>query len=320
MAAQSLGADVASGVSPGTSVGVVIRTLNESEFIGRCLETLQRQRGGFDLDVLVVDSGSTDSTIEIAQAHGARVFNLAPGDFDYSTALNVGIEQTEGDLVVSLSAHAIPLDDEWLERMTAPFRDGNVAGTASRQVPWPNAHWQEVKRLSEQFGEAGRVYSQANADEVFFSNAASAIRRSVWRDAPFTLPAVEDLEWARRVVAAGWAIVYEPSAVVYHSHREVPRAQARRLIDINRVLDAEARPRTLRRTLREAIGLLIRDSRKIVTLDEPLRRKLTHVVDLTRVAFYYAADFSQSGTTAERRREETRSAADRAADGPASKP
>jgi glycosyltransferase involved in cell wall biosynthesis len=283
---------------------VVIRTLNESELIGRCLETLQRQRGGFDLDVLVVDSGSTDATIEIARAHGARILDLEPGDFDYSKALNAGIDRTEGDLVVSLSAHAIPLDDDWLERMTAPFEDEKVAGTASRQVPWSNAPWQEVKRLADQFGDVGQVYSRENAGEVFFSNAASVIRRSVWRDEPFTLPAVEDLEWAQRVVAKGWAIVYEPRAVVYHSHREAPRAQARRLIDINRVLDGEARPRTRRRTLREAVGLLVRDSRKIVALDETLPRKLVYVVDLMRVVFYYVVHFSRSGTTAELRREE----------------
>ena len=79
-------------VSNGT-IGVVIRTLNESELIGRCLETLHGQQGGFELDVLVVDSGSTDSTLEIARDRGARILELAPTEFDYSKALNVGIEQ-----------------------------------------------------------------------------------------------------------------------------------------------------------------------------------------------------------------------------------
>ena len=69
---------------------MVIRTLNEAELIGTCLETLGRQRSDFDLDVLVVDSGSTDATVEIARSHGARVHAVRPDDFDYSTALNVG--------------------------------------------------------------------------------------------------------------------------------------------------------------------------------------------------------------------------------------
>jgi GT2 family glycosyltransferase len=286
------------------SVGVVVRTLNESELIGTCLETLQRQQGSFDLDVLVVDSESTDETVEIAKAHGARVVSLPSNEFDYSKALNVGIERVRGDLVVSLSAHAIPLDEQWLERMTAPFDDPHVAGVSCRQVPWPDAPWREVHRLRHQFGEARRIYSQEDADGLLFSNAASSIRRSVWADEPFTLPAAEDLDWAERVVSEGWTVVYEPKAAVYHSHDEPARAQARRLIDVNRVAD-EA-PRTRRQTLREAVGLLFRDSRTILASDEPLRRKLVDLSELARVAWYYVVDFSQSGTTAERRREETR--------------
>jgi rhamnosyltransferase len=289
----------------GPTVGVVIRTLNEGELIGRCFETLARQSGPLALDVVVVDSGSTDSTVEIARSHGARVVELPPGEFDYSKALNLGIENVAGELVLSLSAHAIPSDDGWLEAMTAPFADADVAGVYSRQIPWPDAPWQEVERLRRQFGKARMVYDRENVGDVVFSNASSAIRRSVWLEEPFTLPAVEDLEWARRVITAGWRIVYSPEATVYHSHHEDVRAQARRLIDINRVGDSEARPRTRRRTLREAAGLLFRESKKVVSLDEPRRRKPGYLVELLRVAFYYVADFSRTGTTAERRREDS---------------
>ena len=289
------------------TVGVVIRTLNESELIGRCLETLAEQSGDDDLDVLVVDSGSTDATVEIAQAHGARIVALSPGDFDYSKSLNLGIDEVRGELVVSLSAHAIPVDNGWLELMTAPFDDPKVAGVSSRQVPWPDAPWQEVKRLSQAFGETAHTFSRGGPDGVLFSNAASAIRRSVWQEYPFTLPAVEDLDWAQRVVAAGWSVVYEPRTAVYHSHREGPRAQARRMIDINRVNDGE---RTRLRTLREAAGYLRRDARWIFTLDETARRKLAYLAELVVTVWFYVVDFSRAGTTAERRREDSRASRD----------
>ena len=161
------------------TVGIVIRTLERERVDPRCLETLAAQSGDFDLDVLVVDSGSTDATLEIAQAHGARITTLAPGDFDYSKALNLGIEQVRGEIVVSLSAHAIPVDDDWLERTTAHFSDPRVAGVFTRQVPWPGAPWQEVHRLRHQFGPTPRIYANGDAADVVFSNAASAIRRSV---------------------------------------------------------------------------------------------------------------------------------------------
>jgi rhamnosyltransferase len=280
------------------TVGVVIRTLNESALIGRCLETLSRQ--GFDLDVLVVDSGSTDDTVAIAEAHGARLLHIRPDDFDYSKALNAGIEEVRGELIVLLSAHAIPDGDGWMERMLAPFADPDVAGVASRQVPWPDAPWDEVRRLAATFGDARRRYTRATGEDPVFSNAASVVRRSVWREEPFTLPAAEDLEWAQRVIAAGRTVVYEPGAATFHSHAETPRAQARRLIDVNRV----SGPRTRGRSLREAAGLTVRDGRAILGLDEPLRRKAAHLGNLLRVALFYVVDFSGTGTTAERRRED----------------
>lgn len=284
------------------AVGVVIRTLDESELIGRCLETLRAQRGDFDLDLLVVDSGSTDGTVEIARSHGARIVELSPDDFDYSRSLNLGIDEVRGDLVVSLSAHAIPVDDGWLEAVTAPFAAPEVAGVSTRQMPWPDAPWQEVKRIAQAFGDESRTYSRADSAGLLFSNAASAIRRSVWQEHPFTLPAVEDLEWAQRVVAAGWSIVYEPGTAVYHSHRESPRAQARRMIDINRINDAE---RTHLRTLHEAAGFFRRDARSIFKLDDPLRRKLAYLAELARTVWFYVIDFSRAGTTAERRRRDS---------------
>ena len=290
------------GVDSRSVLGIVIRTLNESELLGRCLETLQRQDSHFDLDIVVVDSGSTDATVEIARSYGARVVNLSPADFDYSKALNVGLEEARGEFVISISAHAIPVDDQWLKMMTAPFDDSRVAGVSSRQVPWPDAPWQEVHRLQHQFGDTGDTYE--DPDEVVFSNAASAIRRSAWVDQPFTLPAAEDLEWARRVLSAGWVVVYEPRAAVYHSHDEGPRAQALRMIDINRV-DAEAGFRQRRWRLREAAGMLLRDSRKILSLDEPFRHKVAYLADLLQMVSYYVVDFSRSGTTAERRREDS---------------
>ena len=281
-------------------VGIVIRTLNESELLGRCLETLRRQEGGFDLDVVVVDSGSTDGTVDIAREHGARVIEIAPADFDYSTALNVGIEEARGELLVLLSAHAIPLDDHWLERMTAPFADQRVAGVASGQVPWPGAPWWEAVRLSRAFGDERRVFTAEAADGLLFSNAASCIRRSVWSETPFTLPAAEDLDWAERVIENGLAVVYEPAAMVYHSHDESPRAQARRMIDINRVAHDGARARVLR----DGAGLVYRNGRSIMGLDEPLLRRAIYFRDLLRMAWFYVIDFSQSGSIAERRRDD----------------
>ena len=289
-------------MSETVTVGVVIRTLNESELIGTLLTTLRHQQGAFELDVLVVDSGSTDPTLEIARSHGARVLEIPPGEFDYSSALNAGLADVRGELALVLSAHAIPVEADWLQRMTEPFDDPRVAGVACRQVPWPDAQWQEVHRLRHQFPETSRTYEHDAAD-VTFSNAASAIRLAVWREEPFTLPAAEDVEWAQRLIRNGRAIVYTAAATVRHSHQEGPRAQALRMIDLHRVLDDGRPPRSVWRTIREAAGFVVRDGRRILALDDQtVGRKLLHLGELVRMAWYYVVDFSRSGSTAERRR------------------
>jgi rhamnosyltransferase len=289
-------------LSPARTVGIVIRTLDEGAWIARCLDTLRAQRGGFELDILVVDSGSSDATVELARAHGAEVFELPPSEFDYSRSLNVGVERVRGDVIVSLSAHAIPVGDEWLERLLAPFADPVVAGVWGRQIPWEKAPWKEVERLQLRFGTESRVHPPAPVEELAFSNAASAFRRSVWSELPFVPPAVEDLDWARRAVGAGWKVAYASDAVVHHSHDEPARAQAQRLIDISRAHDAGASPRRLPRTLREAGGLVYRDGRAILRLSVPRRRRGALLAQLLATAWYYVRDFSRAGSTAERRR------------------
>lgn len=295
-----MGSDVDTAPARQT-IGVVIRTLDESALIARCLRTLHGQRGNHELDILVVDSGSTDDTLAIAQAHGARTRAVAPEDFHYSKTLNLGIGEVRGDLVLILSAHAIPLDDSWVATMTAPFADPRVAGVTSRQVPWPNAAFREKHRLAQMFDETPRRYAEAGEYAVLFSNAASAIRRSVWSQAPFTLAAAEDMDWAQRVVAAGSTIVYEPRACVYHSHDESPRELARRLIDLNRGGTLAVRRRTLRHTLREAVGYLYRDLRLVANLDEPTRRQLAYALEVVRMVSWYVVDFGKPGSTAELR-------------------
>lgn len=298
-----MGSQAGAGAKARCTIGVVIRTLNESALIGRCLDILQGQRGDHRLDILVVDSGSTDATLQIARSRGVRTLEVAPEDFHYARTLNLGIGEVGGDLVLVLSAHAIPLDETWVQTMIAPFADPRVAGVTGRQVPWPDAPFREVHRLAESFGDAPRVYTDDADGAILFSNAASAIRRHAWIDEPFTLAAAEDLEWAQRVTAAGWTVVYEPRARVLHSHDESPRALARRLIDLNRGGTLAVGRRTLRRTLREAATYLYRDLRLIGQLAEPPRRKLAHAGHVIRMVFYYVTDFSRSGSTAELRRD-----------------
>jgi rhamnosyltransferase len=111
----------------------------------------------------------------------------------------------------------------WLKHLVQHFDDPDVAGVYGRQLPHEEA-WPYVKRdYYEFYGSKLRVQRDANqiADHCF-SNAASALRKNLWERHRFdeALPYCEDWEWARAMLRFRLKIVYEPNAVVYHSHNE----------------------------------------------------------------------------------------------------
>ena len=200
-------------------VSVVIRAKNEERYLGETLVAINGQSYR-DFDVVLVDSGSTDRTAEIAASHGATVVDIAPEKFTYGKALNLGVAGCKGELLVSLSAHATPESERWLESLVSGFQYGEVAGVYGRHIPRANATLFELlgMRLSGVTSADWRIQNSS----ARFSNTNGAFRRELWEIAPFneSLPGAEDIEWARRMQKLGYHIVFEPRAAVYHSHGE----------------------------------------------------------------------------------------------------
>jgi glycosyltransferase involved in cell wall biosynthesis len=207
-------------------VSLVIRTKNEGQHLATVLEAIARQEHPCR-EVIVVDSGSTDSTLQIAERFEARIVAIEPQSFTYGYALNVGVAASRSEIVAFLSGHAPPCDEWWLGHLTEPLSDEHVAGCYGRQVPLPECHAWDRLNLERYFGDNPRLQS----DDPFFSNANAAIRRDVWREIPFSeeLPGSEDHVWAAAAQAAGHRIVYEPRAAVMHSHNEGFRQLYRRM-------------------------------------------------------------------------------------------
>jgi len=196
---------------------IVIRTKNEAEHIKKCLDAVFSQNfqaGNFE--VLIVDSGSSDDTVGITRNYKVKIAEIGAKKFSYGAALNIGAKLARGEYVVYLSAHAVPKSDKWLSSLISDFSDPNVAGVYGRQVPLSNCNPFEARGILSSYGLTKKVQTK----DSFFSNANAAIRRSVWVKFPFNqaLPISEDRDWAGRVQASGYKIVYEPKAVVYHSH------------------------------------------------------------------------------------------------------
>jgi rhamnosyltransferase len=202
------------------SVSIVIRTRDEARFIGETLEAIFQPGALVPHRVVVVDSGSTDSTTDIVRRFPVVLLEIRPDQFTYGYALNLGVAEAGGDLVATLSAHSLPADADWLRNLVKPFADPRIAGVYGRQLPRANATVLELlgMRLTGLLSTTPRV----EARKPLFSNANGAFRRARWLEHPFDehLPGAEDIAWVRTMQQWGYLVAYEPTAPAYHSHGE----------------------------------------------------------------------------------------------------
>ena len=207
---------------------IIIRAYNEEQHLPRLLDGILRQ-GISDTgpnqqpgEIILVDSGSTDGTLEIASRFPVRVVNIQPKDFTFGRSLNLGISHARSDLVVIASAHVYPVYPDWLERLLAPFSDPQVALVYGKQRGGPDAKFSEQQIFARWYPD----HSDLRQRQPFCNNANAAIRRVLWQQHPYdeTLTGLEDLEWANWAVRQGYLIAYSAEAEIIHVHDETPRA------------------------------------------------------------------------------------------------
>jgi len=216
-------------------ISVVIPTKNAGPRFKDTLEAIHAQDTHEEVEVVVVDSGSTDGTPELAKKYGAKTVQVKPGEFNHGLTRNFGIRESRGELVLLTVQDAIPCDGRWMPALAEAVRsDERIAGAYSRHVPRPDANRFVRDRISG--GVLGRPERLVQATELIprgrklhthelylhyaFNNVSSMMRRSVWSNYPFgNIGFGEDLDWSKRVMDAGYKIVYEPASLVFHSHQ-----------------------------------------------------------------------------------------------------
>ncbi len=223
-----------------SDVSIIIRAYNEAAHIGKLMRGIAAQRV-LPREVILVDSGSTDDTVAIAKAHGARVVHLAKQEFTFGRALNLGCEAATGEILVFASAHVYPVHDAWLEILTAPFSDPRVAVSYGGQRGGISNKYSE-HRIFERWFPLERAVPQKG---YFCNNANCAVRRSTWEQLRYdeTLTGLEDLDFAKRAQASGAWVAYEPDALIIHVHEEKwsqVRNRYRREAMAMRLIDPEA--------------------------------------------------------------------------------
>lgn len=199
---------------------IVIRAYNEEKHIGRLLEGL-RQQTLKDVEIILVDSGSTDQTVSIAESFGARIVHIPSAEFTFGRSLNFGLRQATRELVVIASAHVYPVYPDWLETLLRPFEDEKMALTYGKQRGPVTAKYSEQQIYHQWYPDAGNP----NQTTAFCNNANAAIRKSLWEQNQYdeTLTGLEDLAWAKWAQEHDYEITYVAEAEIIHVHNETPR-------------------------------------------------------------------------------------------------
>ncbi len=204
----------------GMLVSVVVRALNEEKWLGQALEACKAQvlKTGRDIELILVDSGSTDGTLAIAREHGCRIVHIKKEEFTFGRSLNVGCEAARGDVLAFVSAHCIPATNRWLEALIKPIEDGLCDYAYGRQVGHATSRFSERQVFAHYFGDSSRLPQQG----FFCNNANSAIRTETWRKFRFdeTVTGLEDMVLAKTITNARGRIGYVAEAPVAHIHEE----------------------------------------------------------------------------------------------------
>ncbi len=200
-------------------VSIIFRALNEDRWFEQAVEACKAQStDDLDMEIILVDSGSTDETIPIARRHGLKLVQISRSQFTFGRSLNWGCEAASGDFLVFISAHCIPSHDKWLENLIAPLRSGIADYTYGRQLGHEVSKFSEKRLFEKYFPSFDRVPQEG----YFCNNANSAIRADVWHKYQFDedVTGLEDMVLARQLVADGGKIGYVADAPVTHIHEE----------------------------------------------------------------------------------------------------
>ncbi len=195
-------------------VSVVMRTKNSEWVISEALAALFSQTYD-NFELFVVDSGSTDRTLELLRSYPHRLVEIPPEDYHPGRVLNMAVEQCRGEIIVFQNSDGVPLTTETLGRLIAAFDDPETSAALTRQIPRPDAHSWVRREYKESFPDAEKT-----PDWITLSLPMAAIRRSAWEQHPFYTQCwgSEDTEWGHWAKREGLRIQYVSEATIMHSH------------------------------------------------------------------------------------------------------
>lgn len=207
---------------PEPPLSIVIRTRNDGAHIQRLFESIAAQQYAGELEIIVVDTESTDTTVSYARSQGARIITIAQEDFTYPRALNLGFEAATHDWVVTLVGHSALTNTQMFRSLLPWTQQQSFGGMYGIPLAnWNASIWERIGTiLCVPFMKRAQRITTVRAGALGANCAI--VRRSIWQalggyDERYA-GGGEDTALARAMVSRGYALVREPLCSVYHSH------------------------------------------------------------------------------------------------------
>jgi glycosyltransferase involved in cell wall biosynthesis len=232
------------------TVTVAIPVRDGDRYLEEVLESVRNQRIDRPVEVLVVDSGSSDRSVDIARSSGVRLVQIPPGEFSHGGIRNRMMELSEGEHVAFLTQDATPATRHWLSNLLAGFElSPDVALVFGPYIARSDASHMVNRELREFFAgfsedgepslqrlgpdaDRGAGYRRQPGRLTFFTDANGCVARWAWDRVPYRdAPYAEDQLLAAEMIEAGFSKVFHPGAAVYHSHDYGPLTYLRRCFD-----------------------------------------------------------------------------------------
>jgi rhamnosyltransferase len=260
------------------SVAVLVK--DGAAHLADVLAALEEQEIAGGLEIVAVDSGSTDGSLGMLRRSSVRLLTIPAASFDHGETRNLAAREARGQSVIFLSQDAQPADRGFARALVEALEgDGRLAGAFARQRPRPGADPLTRRDLGAWVASgdeprvvfAPREYGSLQPSERYrlaaFDNVASAVRRELLLAHPFAPSRFgEDVEWSDRMLRLGKGLAYVPSATVMHSHARTARGLFRRTYLGHRLLQRLFGLRTvpdLAHFFRAAVGAVTSDLRTL---------------------------------------------------------
>lgn len=205
-------------------ISVIIRTYNEEKKINEVLFKLSQQTYK-NIEIIIVDSESTDKTVDICKNYDTNIITIKKSDFNYSYASNIGAKHASGDILCYLSGHSIPVDNNYLEKISDIFQNEEVGGCYGDVIASKDGSiWEKIYHYLgyiKNVNKSKEIIYETKIHPGILSCSNASIRKDIWEKNKFAEElgnGGEDVELAYRIINEGYVIAQVPTLLVEHSH------------------------------------------------------------------------------------------------------